>query len=286
MSSNRPVPWGAEVAGSARSRVWPSLGHLPTALMGRVVPRNGSTAQWTRFYLIPEIGHAPALECYAQANVVPLLARNTAVAVHGRWMFQWNDKPRLAFRVDQVTVLRAPPDAPTVARNAVPLPSVIRRVAVISSPSALGWGDVQAAVAEAPTTPVLVLYPVALTRADEIVDAIRRTSHDGFDAVALVRGGFDPWEAGVWEDPAVLAAITESPTPVLVAIGHAEDDTRADHAASRSFDTPWALGHYLLTSATPPSASPRVFASAPRGRWWVFVGIALLLALLLLHVLF
>ena len=63
------------------------------------------------------------------------------------------------------------------------------------------------------------------------------------DAICLVRGGGDPLEFAVWDEPKFVLGLMELGKPIFVAVGHANyEPTLADLRADESFGTPSAFG--------------------------------------------
>ena len=131
-----------------------------------------------------------------------------------------------------------------------PLPLWPRRVGVVCSPSGAALRDVlKTARARMPGVPI-VIYPAPAQGADaamKIAAAIRTAGQRGeCDALVVCRGGGGMEELQAYNEEVVVAAIVESPAPVVCGIGHETDETLADFAAD-------------VRAATPTAAAAMVF---------------------------
>ena len=79
-----------------------------------------------------------------------------------------------------------------------------------------------------------------------IAGALRELPAAAVDVVVVARGGGAASELAVFDDPLVIAGICTCPIPVIVAVGHATDTTRADDVAHTSLATPTAAAGWLI----------------------------------------
>ena len=79
-----------------------------------------------------------------------------------------------------------------------------------------------------------------------IAAALRELPAAAVDVVVVARGGGAASELAVFDDPLVVAGICTCPIPVVVAVGHATDTTRADDVAHTSVATPTAAAGWLV----------------------------------------
>ena len=124
------------------------------------------------------------------------------------------------------------------------LPMWPKRVGVVCSPSGAALRDVlKTARARMPGIPVVV-YSAPAQGADaamKIAAAIRTAGQRGeCDALVVCRGGGGMEELQAYNEEVVVAAIVESPAPVVCGIGHETDETLADFAADVRAATPTA----------------------------------------------
>ena len=135
----------------------------------------------------------------------------------------------------------------------LPLPSLPRRLAVISSATAAGFRDFcrhldeneygfkfgvrlfQALMqgAEAPASIIAALDAVA-------------AEAEAFDAVLILRGGGGAMDLVCFDDYDLAVNIAQFPLPVLTAIGHDHDYHVADMVAHTHVKTPTALADWLI----------------------------------------
>ena len=125
-----------------------------------------------------------------------------------------------------------------------PLPFWPRRLGVVCSPQGAAIRDVlKTAAARMPGIPI-VIYPAPAQgedAADRIAQAVREAGKRGeCDALIVCRGGGGMEELWAYNEEQVIAAIVESPVPVVSGIGHETDETLADYAADWRAATPTA----------------------------------------------
>jgi exodeoxyribonuclease VII large subunit len=125
-----------------------------------------------------------------------------------------------------------------------PLPTLPRAIAVVSSPQAAAWGDIQRSLGQ--HHPGLwVLFSPATVQGDtapaSIVAAIHRVVEDGrAEVLILARGGGATEDLDCFDDERVVRAVATCPIPVVTGIGHQRDETLADLAADVCAHTPTA----------------------------------------------
>ncbi|MBP9534741.1 MAG: exodeoxyribonuclease VII large subunit [Pseudoxanthomonas sp.] len=131
-----------------------------------------------------------------------------------------------------------------------PLPTWVRRVAVITSPTGAAVRDVLSVLArrlpllEVDVLPSLVQGESA---AAQITDLLRRAAASGrYEVVLLARGGGSLEDLWAFNDEALVRAIAASPVPVVSAVGHETDFTLADFAADLRAPTPSVAAELLV----------------------------------------
>ncbi len=134
-----------------------------------------------------------------------------------------------------------------------PLPTMPRRLAVITSPRGAAVRDVLSVLGRRfPLLEVDVL-PVPV-QGDEAAPAIRamlaRAAAAGrYDVLLLTRGGGSLEDLWAFNDEALARAIASSPVPVVSAVGHEVDVSLADFAADLRAPTPSAAAELLVPDA-------------------------------------
>lgn len=130
------------------------------------------------------------------------------------------------------------------------LPTHPTTVAVVTSPQAAAWGDIQRTLRR--RYPGLrVLFSPALVQGDQapdsIVKAIHRVIRDGrSDVLILSRGGGAIEDMACFNDERVVRAIAECPIPIIAGIGHQRDESLADLAADVYAHTPTAAAEQAV----------------------------------------
>ena len=133
------------------------------------------------------------------------------------------------------------------------LPSVIQRLAVISSDRAAGWKDFVKHVEDNPYgyDISLTLFEAAMQGQQvetEILSCLEliEIARDDFDAVAILRGGGGRTDLAAFDNLAMALRIAEFPIPVLIGIGHEIDQSVLDIVAYRSLKTPTAVADFII----------------------------------------
>ena len=128
-----------------------------------------------------------------------------------------------------------------------PLPFWPNRLGVVCSPQGAAVRDVlKTAAARMPGIPIII-YPAPAQGEDaaaRIAQALRTAGQRGeCDALIVCRGGGGMEELWAYNEEEVVAAIVESPVPVVSGIGHETDETLADYAADLRAATPTAAAN-------------------------------------------
>ena len=136
------------------------------------------------------------------------------------------------------------------------LPAVIQKIAIISSPTAAGYGDFVNQLENNPYGYQVYhkLFPSAmqgneavasLTRSLEQIEAIKEEL--GIEAVVIIRGGGAQLDLDCFDDYRLAAKIANFSLPVLTGIGHERDESVADLVAHTKLKTPTAVAEFLLS---------------------------------------
>ena len=133
-----------------------------------------------------------------------------------------------------------------------PLPTFVRRLGVITSPSGAAVRDVLSVLArrfpliEAEVLPVPVQGEAAPA---QIVSMLQRAVRSGrYDALLLARGGGSLEDLWAFNDERLVRAIAASEVPVVSAIGHETDFSLADFVADLRAPTPSVAAELLVPS--------------------------------------
>ena len=131
------------------------------------------------------------------------------------------------------------------------LPPLPRRLAVISSETAAGYGDFCRHLKENEEgyTFSVVLFEAMMQGAkapESISKAIAQASEGAFDAILILRGGGSELDLACFDDYDLAVAIATCPLPIVTAIGHDRDYHIADMVANRFVKTPTALADLFI----------------------------------------
>ena len=133
------------------------------------------------------------------------------------------------------------------------MPVLPQRIAVVSSPTAAGYGDFCHQLKNNSRGFFFhtELFPALMQgdRVDESVlsalDAILNRQED-FDAVVIIRGGGATSDLSGFDTYLLAAACAQFPLPIITGIGHERDDTVLDSVAHTRVKTPTAAAEYLI----------------------------------------
>jgi exodeoxyribonuclease VII large subunit len=96
------------------------------------------------------------------------------------------------------------------------------------------------------------VIPVKLNDANLIAEGIIFASGGEYDVILVIRGGGNDSDFAVFNDPYIAKAIHDSKIPVIVGIGHTDNNTFADKAADRSETTPSKAARFLVDALGQP----------------------------------
>lgn len=134
------------------------------------------------------------------------------------------------------------------------MPALPRRIAVISSPTAAGYGDFCHQLQHNPRGFFFYteLFP-ALMQGDRVeesvlsaLDAILNRQEE-FDVVVIIRGGGATSDLSGFDTYLLAASCAQFPLPIITGIGHERDDTVLDSVAHTRVKTPTAAAEYLIS---------------------------------------
>ncbi|BCL39393.1 exodeoxyribonuclease VII large subunit [Nostoc sp. MS1] len=132
------------------------------------------------------------------------------------------------------------------------LPIHPQTIAVVTSPTAAAWGDIQKTLKH--RYPGLhVLFSPATVQGEQapesIVKAIARVERDGrAEVLILSRGGGAVEELACFNDERVVRAVAECSIPVVTGIGHQRDESLVDLVADVCVHTPTAAAETVVPS--------------------------------------
>jgi len=134
----------------------------------------------------------------------------------------------------------------------LPLPRLLRRIAVISSATAAGYGDFchQLEQNEYGFHFDVKLFPAVMQGEhvpESIISALETVlSEDVFDLVVIIRGGGASSDLSDFDSYELAACIALYPLPVITGIGHERDETVLDYVAHTKVKTPTAAAAFII----------------------------------------
>ena len=177
--------------------------------------------------------------------------------VYGLSLNVWNIDPTYTqgdlAKQRQTTILRLTEDGVMELQQRLELPTLIRKVAVISAADAAGYGDfcdqlqnnrfgvkfeveLFAAVMQGDHAPKSIIKAL-----NEIV-----SEEEKWDIVVIIRGGGATTDLGCFDDYELASHCAQFPLPILSGIGHTRDMSIVDMVAHTSVKTPTAAAEWLI----------------------------------------
>lgn len=135
----------------------------------------------------------------------------------------------------------------------LPLPRVIRNVAIISSATAAGYGDFCNQLEQSGYVFNKKLFSATMQGEKvetSVIAALDKIAAEGekWDVVVIIRGGGATTDLGGFDSYLLAANVAQFPLPVLTGIGHERDDTIIDLVAHKRLKTPTAVAAFLIES--------------------------------------
>ena len=157
----------------------------------------------------------------------------------------------------------------------LPMPRLIKRIAIISSPTAAGYSDfihqlnhnphgftyqttLFPAIMQGPQTEESILSALVSIESQNsgcpiLSPCFRGTSeaegvlHSSFDIVVIIRGGGATSDLQAFDSEALAERCANFPLPVITGIGHLRDETILDLVAYLNLKTPTAVAEYIIS---------------------------------------
>ena len=153
----------------------------------------------------------------------------------------------------QATIRQLTADGVMQLQQALALPSLVRRVAVISSADAAGYGDFcdQLRNNRFGFQFHTELYPAVMqgeTAARSITRALQTIAEqeEEWDVVVLIRGGGATTDLKCFDDYNLASHCAQFPLPIIAGIGHTRDVSVVDMVVHSSVKTPTAAAEWLI----------------------------------------
>ena len=156
-------------------------------------------------------------------------------------------------RLRQETIQRLKRNGLFQMNKELELPRSLQRIAIISSPTAAGYGDFIRQLHA--NSYGVVLYTALFTAqmqgcdtTPSVIAALGRIAavEEHFDAVVIIRGGGAVSELRAFDDYVLCEAAAQFPLPIISGIGHERDVSVLDLVAHTSLKTPTAVATFLV----------------------------------------
>ena len=178
-------------------------------------------------------------------------------AVYGLSLNVWNIDPTYTLgdlaKQRQATIQQLTEDGVMDLQKALQIPSLPRRVAVISSADAAGYGDFcdQLKHNRFGFKFHVQLYPAVVqgdTAARSIVQALNSIAalEEEWDVVIIIRGGGASTDMSCFDDYNLASHCAQFPLPIIAGIGHTRDVSVVDMVVHTSVKTPTAAAEWLI----------------------------------------
>ncbi|MBO4986314.1 MAG: exodeoxyribonuclease VII large subunit, partial [Paludibacteraceae bacterium] len=158
-------------------------------------------------------------------------------------------------RQRQLTILRLQEDGVMDLQRALTIPSLPRRIAVISAADAAGYGDFchQLLSNNSGFLFRTQLFP-AVMQGDQspasIIAALEQIAYqvEQYDVVVIVRGGGATTDLRNFDDYSLAFHCANFPLPIIAGIGHMRDVSVVDMVVHTSVKTPTAAAEWLISA--------------------------------------
>lgn len=155
----------------------------------------------------------------------------------------------------QQTILKLQQEGIFDLQKGLVLPTLIRRLAVISSEQAAGYEDFMHQLSESG----FAFYPTLFTATMQgdyaetsLIEALQAINQqqEQFDAVVIIRGGGASVDLSCFDSYNLCCHCAQFPLPILTGIGHTRDISILDMVVHTSLKTPTAVAAFLIERFT------------------------------------
>jgi len=133
------------------------------------------------------------------------------------------------------------------------LPTLLQRIAVISSPTAAGYQDFERQLHDnayglAFRTELFAATMQGETVESTVIAALNAVAQraDDFDAVVIIRGGGAVADLSGFDTLPLAENVAQFPLPIITGLGHERDNTVLDRVAHTRVKTPTAAAEFLV----------------------------------------
>lgn len=157
-------------------------------------------------------------------------------------------------RQRQQTIATLEADGLLEAQQQLPLPTLIRKIAVVSSPNAAGYEDFKHQLENSGFHFETQLFGATMqgeAASKSIIAALEVISSQCseepiYDCVVIIRGGGATTDLSCFDDYTLCAYCAQYELPILSGIGHTRDVSVLDMVARESLKTPTAVAEWLI----------------------------------------
>lgn len=160
-------------------------------------------------------------------------------------------------RKRQEVILKLQEDGVFDLNKSITAPSIIKNIAVISSPSAAGYEDF---INQLSSNRYGYKFEVSLFKSvmqgnnapESMINSLLsiHNTNQHFDAVAIIRGGGSQIDLDCFDDYELAAHCCQFPLPILSGIGHERDESVLDMITYKSLKTPTAVAEWIINTNT------------------------------------
>lgn len=158
-------------------------------------------------------------------------------------------------RQKKETITQLENDGVIEMNKELPIPMVIKNIAIISSKTAAGYEDFVTQLNNNEHnfvchTQLFEAFMQGNNAEDSIMEAFNHIFEYSlkFDLVVFIRGGGSKSDLTVFDSYNIAFYITQFPIPVIVGIGHERDNSIADIVANISLKTPTAVADFIINN--------------------------------------
>ena len=178
-------------------------------------------------------------------------------SVYGLSLNVWNIDPTYTIgdlaKQRQVTINKLQLDGVMELQQALELPSLVRRIAVVSSSEAAGYGDFcdQLKNNRFWFNFQVQLYSAVMqgdTASRSIINALSAIAgqEEEWDVVVIIRGGGASTDLSCFDDYELASHCAQFPLPIVAGVGHTRDVSVVDMVVYSSVKTPTAAAEWLI----------------------------------------
>ena len=178
-------------------------------------------------------------------------------SVYGLSLNVWNIDPTYTVgdlaKQRQATINKLQLDGVMELQQALELPSLVRRIAVVSSSEAAGYGDFcdQLKNNRFGFDFQVQLYPAVMqgdTASRSIINALSAIAgqEEEWDVVVIIRGGGASTDLSCFDDYELANHCAQFPLPIVAGVGHTRDVSVVDMVVYSSVKTPTAAAEWLI----------------------------------------